>query len=434
MKKHRTKFRKTVFSNGLTLLTERQNFKSLSIGAWVRAGTRHERPREAGISHFLEHMLFKGTQRRSALDIAKEVDRVGGDFNAFTTREFTCFHLLLLNRDLQLGLDILSDVILNSQFDAEELERERKVILQEVSMVEDSPEEMVHDLFFELIYGRHGLGRSILGSEASVRRMRRGDLIRFFRKHYSPDRVVLSVSGDVSHETVKRGLRYLIRNHWPGRAQKKASRAELGFEPAPHLKLGRWWAVKPMEQVHIVWGVEGQKYSARDWAAGNLLNTYLGSGMSSLLFQEIREKRGLAYTVYSSLTPFSDSGIFTVYAATAMHQVPLCLKLIEECMERVRNERMCEEDLISIKNNLKGNVLLASDSSESRMISIARNEIYMGEYAPAEWICREIDAVQSEDIRKVARKILKPSKTSVLLMGPRPTRNLRTRLGSPKIL
>src|SRR6185312_14742059 len=179
--------KKTVFGNGLTLLTERHpEFQSLSVGVWVKVGTRHERVRDAGVSHFLEHMLFKGTENRSALEIARAVDQVGGDFNAFTTREYTCFHILMLSRDAGLALDILSDVILNSDFDSEELERERKVILQEIAMVEEAPEELVQDFYFEVVYGRHGLGRPILGTETSIRRMRRRDVLTFFRKHYRP--------------------------------------------------------------------------------------------------------------------------------------------------------------------------------------------------------------------------------------------------------
>ena len=183
----RIPFRRTVFKNGLTLLSERRKgFRSLSIGIWVKTGTRHETTGEAGISHFLEHMLFKGTESRTALEIAREVDQVGGDFNAFTAREYTCFHILLLDRDVRLGFDILGDVILNSDFDAEELERERKVILQEISMVEESPEELVHDIFFELIYGKHGLGRPILGTENSIRKLKRGDVLRVFPQVLSP--------------------------------------------------------------------------------------------------------------------------------------------------------------------------------------------------------------------------------------------------------
>ncbi len=206
--KLKPKFQKTVFANGLTLVTERlTEFKSLSVGVWVKTGTRHESPQAAGVSHFLEHMLFKGTRSRTALQIAKEIDQVGGEFNAFTARDHTCFHLLLLGKDYDLGLEILMDILLNSTFKQEELERERKVILQEISMVEESPEELAYDLYFEQIYGTHGLGKPILGSESSVKSMTRKKLVDYFRQRYRPDQLVISVAGDVSHESVKRKLR-----------------------------------------------------------------------------------------------------------------------------------------------------------------------------------------------------------------------------------
>ncbi|OFZ53107.1 MAG: hypothetical protein A2428_03385 [Bdellovibrionales bacterium RIFOXYC1_FULL_54_43] len=427
-------FQKTVFGNNLTLVTERHRFQSLSIGIWVRTGTRFERPREAGLSHFLEHMLFKGTESRSALDIAREVDQVGGDFNAFTAREYTCFHLLLLNRDLELGLDILSDVLLNSTFDSDELERERKVILQEIKMGEESPEEMVHDLFFELVYGRHGLGRPILGTEASVRRMRRADVLRFFRKHYCPERMIVSVAGDVSHNAVKRRLRSLIKTSWPGRPGHRQSRGELGFEPAPRsLKEGRWWVERPMEQVHMVWGIEGPTYVSRDRFAAFLLNVYLGGGMSSSLFQEIREKKGLAYTVYSSLSPFMDSGVFSIYAATGPNQVPVCLRLIEECVERMKRNLLSDEELRTVKDNIKGTILLSSDSVESRMSSIAMNEIFFGKYMGVDEVCAQIDAVTTDDVRRLARKLLRGERRSLLFVGPKPTRQMLSKLHASRL-
>jgi predicted Zn-dependent peptidase len=442
----KSSFKKTVFRNGLTLLTERRRgFRSLSIGIWVKTGTRHETPREAGISHFLEHMLFKGTETRTALEIAREVDQVGGDFNAFTTREYTCFHILMLDRDVELGVDILSDVILNSDFDADELERERKVILQEISMVEESPEELVHDVFFELIYGKHGLGRPILGTEHSIRRLKRGDVLRFFRKYYRPDQMIVSVAGDVSHGEIVRRLGALAKRDWPGRphtathdeAVKRArkltgkggralSPAEQALrmlkQPPPKVKGGCWWITRPTEQVHLVWGVAGPPYASRDRFAAFLLNIYLGGGMSSSLFQEIREKNGLAYTVYSCLSPFIDSGVFSIYVATGMKQVPLCLKLIEECVAKLKRELLTELELQTIKDNLKGQILLGSDDVESRMSSIAKNELFLGGFYSPDQVCELVDQVTVHDVRRMARKLLSSSGRSIVALGPRPSR------------
>ncbi|MEK6580336.1 MAG: pitrilysin family protein, partial [Bdellovibrionota bacterium] len=423
------RFHKTVFDNGLTVLSERHTeFRSLSMGVWVKIGTRHERAREAGVSHFLEHMLFKGTESRSALEIAREVDRVGGEFNAFTAREYTCFHIQLLDRDVNLAIDILTDIVLNSAFDSTELERERKVILQEISMVEENPEELIHDIFFDLCYPRHGLGHPILGTETSIRRMRRGDLIRFFRKHYRPDQIIVSIAGDVSHEAVKRKLKSLTKGRWPGRATGRESKKELGFEPAPTLRSGTWWVTRRTEQVHLVWGVSGPTYDSRDRFAAYLLNVYLGGGMSSSLFQEIREKKGLAYTVYSSLTSFIDSGVFSIYAATGMNQVPLCLRLIEECVQRLKKDLLNDEELHMIKENLKGTILMSSDSVESRMSSIAKNEIFLKDYVPPAEVCKLIDAVTPTDIRRVARKLLRTDQRSILALGPKPSKQVAAKL------
>ncbi|MBC7692515.1 MAG: insulinase family protein [Methylotenera sp.] len=426
---HDSVYRKTILPNGLTVVSESHGqFQSLSMGIWVKVGTRHERAREAGISHFLEHMLFKGTEKRTALDIAREVDQVGGEFNAFTSREYTCFHLLLLKRDMALGMDLLNDILLHSTFDAQEFEREKKVILQEISMVEESPEEMVHDLYFELVYGKHGLGCPILGTERSVKRSKRGDLTRYFHKHYRPDQLVVAVAGDVSHQAVCKELKELSKKQWHGRTLESHEPAALAFEPAPQLKDGCWWIKRSTEQVHLIWGVEAQKYNSKDRYAASLLNVYLGGGMSSELFQEIREKNALAYTVYSSLSPFVDSGVFTIYAATAMHQVPLCIKLIEECVEKLKRDLLSDEDLRSVKENLKGTILLSSDSVESRMSSIALNEIFMDDYTTAEELCEEIDQVSAAEIRAVARRIFSTGKRSILALGPQPTKAVKEKL------
>jgi predicted Zn-dependent peptidase len=425
----RPRFKKTVFGNGLTLLTERHpEYRSLSVGAWVRVGTRHEKAEDAGVSHFLEHMLFKGTENRSALDIAREVDQVGGDFNAFTAREYTCFHLLLLSRDVGLALDILTDVILNSNFAADELERERRVILQEISMVDESPEELIHDVFFELVYGKHGLGKPILGTETSIRRVNRRSVLRFFRKHYRPDQLVISVAGNISHEAVVRKLRPLAKLQWPGRSPGRVSRREMGFEKAPKIREGCWWIQRPTEQVHLVWGVEGTPYHSVDRFPAFLLNAYLGGGMSSQLFQEIREKNGLAYTVYSSLSAFLDSGLFTVYAATGMSQVPLCLKLIEESVLRLKRDLLSEEELGILKQNLKGTILLSSDSVESRMSSIAKNHIFLNRHVSVDEVCKLIEKVTPQDLRRVARKLFKTERRSLVLLGPKPSRTVQAKL------
>jgi predicted Zn-dependent peptidase len=305
-------------------------------------------------------------------------------------------------------------------------------------MVEESPEELVHDLFFELIYGNHALGRPILGTEASIRRIKRADVLRFFRKYYRPDQMIVSVSGDVAHVSVERQMRALLKRDWPGRPRlvghgarghkHSGSPAEQVLktlkQAPPRIKSGSWWIDRPTEQVHLVWGVAGPPYASRDRFAAFLLNIYLGGGMSSSLFQEIREKNGLAYTVYSTLSPFIDSGVFSIYVATGMKQVPLCLKLIEECVTQLKRELLSDAELKTIKDNLKGSILLASDEVESRMSSIAKNELFFGRYVSPEEVCQLVDAVTPQDVRRMARKLLRTSDRTIVALGPRPTRKI----------
>lgn len=412
-----SKFNKTVFDNGLTLVSERlSQFRGLSMGVWVKVGTRHETPQVAGVSHFLEHMLFKGTKSRTALQIAREVDQVGGEFNAFTAREHTCFHLMLLDRDCNLGLDILSDILMNSSFRGEEFERERKVILQEISMVEDSPEEIAFDLFFERIYGNHGLGKPILGSVASIQKMDRKLLKGFFKQNYRADQLVVSVAGDVSHNALKKKLSPLLRKNWWGASPSKPR----GLEPKPIVQSGFWWVERDTEQAHLIWGVAGPMYASEDRFAAFLLNVYLGGGMSSTLFQEIREKNGLAYTVYSSLSPFVDSGVFSVYVATRAAEVPTCLRLIEECVERLKRKPLSKFELKVIQDNLKGTVLLSADDVESRMASIAKNDIFLNKYMSLKEVCKQIDAVTPADVQRLANTLFKEAGRSIFVLGRKP--------------
>lgn len=427
--KNHSRLKRTILRNGLTVVSERlPGFKTLSIGIWVKAGTRHEKPREAGISHFLEHMVFKGTESRSAMQITREVERVGGEFNAFTTREYTCFHITLLARHLELGMDILSDILMGSLFDAEELERERKVILQEIAMVEEAPEEIAQDLYYELLYGKHGLGRSILGSINSVKKMRRSDVLRYFRKHYRPDNMIVSVAGDVSPARVMKSLGPLAKRNWPDRPSRPVSRSEDGFELAPKIREGLWWIKRPTEQAHIVWGVEAPKYTSRDHAALILIAAYLGGGMSSHLFQEIREKHGLAYTIYSSLNAFFDSGNFHVYVGAPVSQAATCLRIIEESAIRLCTQKIDEESLAEVKESMKGTMLLSSDNAESIMQSNAVDEIYFGASQSIEEVCRELDLVTSAEIRRVAKKVFGPGKRAILVYGPRPSPTVRKKL------
>ncbi len=418
----RSSYKKTVYPNKLTLITERvSGLNGLALGVWIKAGTRQESPQALGISHYLEHMLFKGTKSRTALQIAREIDQVGGEFNAFTAREYTCFHITLLNKNYELGLDILCDIILNSSFKKDEFDLEKKVILQEISMVDESPEELVHDLFFETVLRNHSLGRPILGTQQSIQKMRRTQLVDFFVQHYRPEKMVVSVVGDISHEMVSRKIKPLTGKTWPGRA--KASSDAGGQQKnkmpraIPNLESGVWVVRRPTEQVHLVWGSVGPHYTSNERYAAAILNVFLGAGMSSTLFQEIREKRGLAYTIYSGLSPFTDTGMFTVYSATHAKNVVTCLKLIEKCISRVKKKELSKRELRNVQNNIKGTFLLSADNVESRMSRLAINEIFLGRYLSGEEFCKGIDRTSADQILTLANKIFRDYRRHILVMG-----------------
>ncbi|MEW6056862.1 MAG: pitrilysin family protein [Bdellovibrionota bacterium] len=420
------RFQKSLLDNGMTLLTESvTQFQSLSIGVWVTAGTRHEKPGEEGLSHFLEHMMFKGTERRSALDIALAVDRVGGEFNAFTAREYTCFHLLLLSRDLNLAVDIMSDVLLSSKLAQEEIERERKVILQEISMVEDNPEELVHDLFFEQAFGGHPLGKPILGSPQTVSSFDRPTVYSYYRRHYSPSQMLISVVGDVDHQRVKKLLNKHLTLKSKEAPRQQHKRANLH---RPSIKGSSKTYARDLEQTHVVIGFPGVAYNHADRFSAYLLNVYLGGGMSSSLFQEIREKRGLAYTVYSSLAPFSDTGLFSIYVGTSPKEVGTCMDVIGKELRKLRDATLDKDAVDVLKQNLKSTILLNADSVESRMSAIARNEMFFGRYYSMQDVVRKIDKVTPQSMRAIAKQTFKPGKLVVALMGPKNLKSLPRKL------
>lgn len=419
------RFRKTKFKNGLTVLIESdRRFESIAIGFWVRVGTRHEPVNVAGISHFLEHMLFKGTPTRSAFEIARSIDAVGGEFNAFTSRENTCFQVIVLHDHLKLAFDILIDVLLHSEFDADEIARERNVVLQEIAMVDESPEERLYDLFFEKFYRGSGLARPILGSHRSVSRFTREKLLRFFRERYAPDQLVISVSGHVSHGEVLKCLQPLRATVWPGRrpprrAQKKRVKVKKSqmtiakpFRPQ--------WVKDDSEQVHLLVGFEAPCQKSSDRLVTQLLNLHLGGGMSSLLFQEVREKLGLAYTVYSNFSAYEDTGVLAVYAAVQPEQVKLASQAMVGCLKRLAFRGVSASELKRLKDNLKGSARLSFENSESRMLNAATSELYLNQYYSLSKVCRAIDQITRDDVNRVARTVLLAERPSVLLLGPRP--------------
>ncbi len=414
--------KKTVLENGLVLMTEvLPQFESVAIGAGVRLGSQNEAAPKAGVSHFLEHMVFKGTATRDAFQIVRDIEQLGGEFNAFTGRDMTCLHVLVPKRGLKTGLDILADVILNSKLDAAEMKRERQVILQEISMVEESPEELAFDLFYERVYGREGLGSPIAGTRTTVRNMRRRDLAKYYHGYYRPEQTVISVVGDVDPDQVHAMVQSLLgKKSWPGRdpsPEHKFPGLPLNDQPPP-FKSGRWWIEQNSEQAHLVWGFDAPHGKSPLRIAANLLQIYLGGGMSSALFQEVREKHALAYSVYATYAPHLDSGCFLVYAATRKSKVNECLKLIEGCVRRLAEKPLTESEFRKVQENLKGTLRLSVDSSESRMLNTAQNELIYGVPAPIEEICALIDQTKRKDLSRLARAFLADSRQAILGVGP----------------
>jgi predicted Zn-dependent peptidase len=399
-----------VLPNGIRVLTDSlPQFVSTTVGIWVENGSRYESAAQNGISHFLEHMLFKGTERRSAKEIAEEIDAVGGVLNAFTGKEYTCYYAKVLREDLPLALDVLSDLFLHSRFDPDEIERERSVILQEISEVEDTPDDHIHDLFNLRFWPGHPLSWPICGTAATVGSLGRADFLQFVSERYRPDRLIVTAAGGVDHD-------WLVE-------QIAAAFAGLeGVTPAPaaqapEVQPGVAVYRKPLEQVHLHLGVPALSQVDDARYAAFVLNTALGGGMSSRLFQEVRERRGKAYSISSFLSSFRDAGYLAVYAGLSAACVPEVLEVVIGELAKLRGEGLDDRELARAKSQIKGNMLLALESSESRMTRIAKNEIYFGREIPPEAIAEAIGAVGREDVLRVANDLFRDGQVGLALLG-----------------
>ncbi len=408
---------KTVLKSGISVITEEMpDVESASIGIWVNTGSRNEVPGVSGISHFIEHLLFKGTKKRTSLDISREIESVGGSLNAFTSREYTCFYAKILSSDLPLAIDLLSDIFLNSLFDKGEMERERKVIMQEIKMVEDTPDDLVHDLFAESFWPSHPLGRSILGTRRSVGSLTTADIREYYGEHYTSNKVLITAAGKLKHRTVVRALEKSfkkIKSHPPAPDTARPV-------PAPGVRLYS----KDLEQVHLCLGVPAPEQPHPDRYKVYLLNTILGGGMSSRLFQEIREKRGLAYSVYTYLNLCRDAGSLVSYAGTSKESFGEVLKLIMREFSRVRSKGVTATELANAKEQLKGGMLLGLETSDNRMSKLARDEIYFGRSVPIRQIVKGIDGVTGEAIKEAAARLLVPGKFTLVALGKVSKRDL----------
>ncbi len=400
----------TRLANGVRVLSERlPDLTSVTVGIWVQNGSRYERPEQAGISHFLEHLFFKGTTRRTAAQIAEEIDAVGGVLNAFTGKEYTCYYAKVLREHLPLALDLLADLFTQSTFAADEIERERSVIIQEISQVEDSPDDYVHELFNLAFWPGHPLSRPIAGTAATVSGLMRDDFLTFLGARYRPDRVLIAAAGALEHDDLLQGT----TRHFGALA---GSTQMVDGEP-PRARAGLSVHEKELEQVHLCLGTPGISQVDGDRYPAHILNLALGGGMSSRLFQEIRERRGKAYTVYSFLSSYCDAGYTGVYVGTSAAWTREVVEAIRGEITRVTRDGLAPEELARVKSQMKGNMLLGLETSDSRMSRIAKNEIYFGRDVLLDEVAAGIDAVGNDDILRVARRLFQPGTLALTVLG-----------------
>jgi predicted Zn-dependent peptidase len=410
--------RRTVLPNGLRVLTEAiPAMRSVSFGVWVGVGSRDESPSLGGVSHFLEHLLFKGTHKRSALDISAAVEAVGGETNAFTTKEYTCYYARVLDADLPLAIDVMCDLVADSVLTEADVETERGVILEEIAMHDDEPGDEVHDLFAEAIYGSHPLGRLISGTQETIAPMTRAQIRSFYRRRYLPPSIVVAAAGNLDHAKVVRQIRDAfaaagLPDSPADPAPYRGPRGRVPVLPA-HVRVRQ----KDTEQAHVVLGGPApHRLDPRRFALG-VLNNVLGGGMSSRLFQEIREKRGLAYSVYSYTSQYADSGIFAVYAGCAPGKVEEVLELTRRELAAVAAGGIGESEVARGRGMLKGSLVLGLEDTGSRMSRLGKGELLYDELLSVDDLLAKVDAVTVNEVRAVAAEVLS-SPMSLAVIGP----------------
>lgn len=402
---------KTVLDNGVRILSKQMpHMRSVSLGVWVNVGARDERPAESGLSHFIEHMIFKGTAKRTAFQIAREFDAIGGFTNAFTSMENTCYHAKVLGTHSATMVEILSDIFLNSIFDEREVERERAVIAQELGMVEDNPDEYIHQLAGTAFWGDNPLGRSILGTRENILSFDAGTIKDFFQRLYQPERIVIAAAGDLDHNH----LVDLMGPDFESIGQGNGFPERTTPEGCHCLDMH----TKSLEQAHFCIVTRGLAVTSRQRYALFLMNTILGGNMSSRLFQEIRERRGLAYTVYSFANSYIDTGMFGVYAGVDPLNIVEAITVACEQLRRLKSEPVSSAELKAAKEFTKGNLLLAAESNDNQMVRLAQNEINFGHYTPLGEIVEKVEAVTAESIRALAKELFRGDRLSLTLLGP----------------
>lgn len=407
--------RRSTLPGGLRVITEHvPGVRSASIGVWVGVGSRDESATVAGAAHFLEHLLFKSTPNRTAVDIAQAMDAVGGELNAFTGKEHTCYHAHVLDADLELAVNLVADVVLNGRCAPEDVELEREVVLEELAMRDDDPEDAVGDVFLSALFGEHPLGRPVIGSMASVAAMTRAQLHSFHVRRYLPERMVVAVAGNIDHATVVALVRRYFGSRLVRGRQPVAPRRGTARVPGrPGLRVVN----RDTEQTHLSLGM---RIPGRHWPhrrALAVLNTALGGGLSSRLFQQVRESRGLAYSVYSAVDTFADTGALSVYAACLPERFGEVIQVTADIFESVARDGITEAECRIAKGSLRGGLVLGTEDSASRMHRIGRGELNYGEHRSVARTLRELEAVTVEEVNDVARRLLRKP-CGIAVVGP----------------
>ena len=403
--------RRTILPNGLTILTEKMDHvRSVAMGVWIRAGSRHELPEVNGISHFVEHMVFKGTKSRSAQRIAREVDAIGGNLDAFTGKETVCFNIKVLDEHVPTALDVLSDLVLNPDFATDEITRERGVILEEIKMDEDNPDYLVHEIFTQAFWKDHPLGKPILGTKETVRRFERETLCNYYGQKFHGGNMIFSAAGNIDHDNFVEQVTRRFESLPAGESltvkvpPKTAARIILKNK-------------KSLEQVQLCLGVPAPPIADESRYITLVLNTILGGGMSSRLFQTVREERGLAYSIYSDLNPYSDTGSLCVYAGTSSDRAVQVVQLVMEQFRRLKTETLAADELRRAKDQLKGNLLLSLESSMSRMSNLARQQMHFNYFFGIQEILDKVESITEDQVLAMANHLFQPETVAVTLLG-----------------
>lgn len=407
-----THFHKTILDNGVRVLTEKHpQSKAVSIGVWVNVGTRHEQKNIQGMAHFLEHLVFKGTKNRTAFQIARSLEALGGDLNAYTTKEYTCFHALVLKDHWQKALEVVSDLVANMQLRSKDFRNEKGVILQEIAMGEDNFEESVYDAFFSKVFNNHPLSTPILGTVKSIANLKMGQVRDFYTKQYTGRKLTISVAGNVDHHSVVKFTRQYL-----GR-KPKGKNMDLG-KPPVWIGSERGFIQKDSEQSHILLGFPAASYLSEMRFEALVLNTILGGGMSSRLYQRVREKKGLVYSIYSMLTNFIDFGLINIYAAADQKNIESIIHLVRLELKRLKEKGISNAEIESAKTQLVGSILLSSDDMENRMSSIAINDMIFSSYRPMEQVVDEIKQIDFKKMKNYFKNEFDLDQVAGVILGP----------------